>query len=147
MNQRSLNPSSLEEGKDYTANHPRKVVRTKQQISIMRCPASGRIYIISCAQTLTKSVKISFSEPVRLRSPLILFCIETNKHFPQERQKKKNHTFIFLKDWLQDIFGLQINTIWYPNKIDLFLQEILKHFHKDEFFSWHVIWQVESTES
>lgn len=146
MNQRSLNPSSLEEGKDYTANHPRKVVRTKQQISIMRCPASGRIYIISCAQTLSKSVKISFSEPVRLRSPHSI--LHWNKQtFPPGKTKKKNHTFIFLKDWLQDIFGLQINTIWYPNKIDLFLQEILKHFHKDEFFSWHVIWQVESTES
>lgn len=144
MNQRSLNPSSSEEGKDYTANHPRKVVRTKQQISIMRCPASGRIYIISCAQTL-RVWKFPFLNQLDCGHLSFYSALKQTNISP--KKDKKNHTFIFLKDWLQDIFGLQINTIWYPNKIDLFLQEILKHFHKDEFFSWHVIWQVESTES
>ena len=43
MNQCSLNPSSGQEEKDNTTESPKKVVRTKWQILIIRSPASGDV--------------------------------------------------------------------------------------------------------
>ena len=56
-------------------------------------------------------------------------------------QRKKKLYFYFLKDWPDKIIGLWINKIWYPNKIIVFSQEILRHYKNiiDGCFSWHMI--------